>query len=53
MVKLRLKQSLEKSKKKTSRMIFSAVGTAVQLKEYSAKTKRKWTLGIKLSPALE
>jgi hypothetical protein len=32
---------------------FSAVGTAVQLKEYSAKTKRKWTLGIKLSPALE
>jgi hypothetical protein len=32
---------------------FSAVGTAEQLKEYSAKTKRKWTLGIKLTPALE
>ena len=32
---------------------FSAVGTAKQLKEYSAKTKRQWTLGIKLKPALE
>ena len=32
---------------------FSAVGTAQQLKEYSKKTKRKWTLGIKLKPALE
>ena len=32
---------------------FSAVGTVEQLKEYSAKTKRKWTLGIKLTPALE
>ena len=32
---------------------FSAVGTAQQLKEYSMKTKRKWTLGIKLKPALE
>jgi REP element-mobilizing transposase RayT len=32
---------------------FSAVGTAEQLKEYSANTKRKWTLGIKLTPALE
>ncbi len=32
---------------------FSAVGTAEQLKEYSKKTKRKWTLGIKLKPALE
>ena len=32
---------------------FSAVGTAEQLKEYSAKTHRKWTLGIKLKPALE
>jgi hypothetical protein len=29
------------------------VGTAEQLKEYSAKTKRKWTHGIKLIPALE
>ena len=32
---------------------FSAVGTAEQLKDFSAKTKRHWTLGIKLSPALE
>lgn len=32
---------------------FSAVGTAEQLKDYSKKTKRKWTLGIKLTPALE
>ena len=32
---------------------FSAVGTATQLKEYSKKTKRKWTLGIKLKPSLE
>ena len=32
---------------------YSAVGTAEQLKEYSKKTKRKWTLGIKLKPALE
>jgi len=32
---------------------FSAVGTAEQLKEYSAKTKRKWTLGIHLKPTLE
>ena len=32
---------------------FSAVGTAEQLKEFSHKTKRKWTLGIKLTPALE
>ncbi len=32
---------------------FSAVGTVKQLKEYSTKTKRKWTLGIKLKPALE
>ena len=32
---------------------FSAVGTAEQLKEYSIKTKKKWTLGIKLKPALE
>jgi len=32
---------------------FSAVGTVNQLKEYSAKTKRKWTLGIRLKPALE
>ncbi len=32
---------------------FSAVGTAEQLKEFSVKTKRKWTLGIKLTPALE
>ena len=32
---------------------YSAVGTASQLKEFSIKTKRKWTLGIKLTPALE
>jgi REP element-mobilizing transposase RayT len=32
---------------------FSAVGTAEQLKEYSTKTKRNWTLGLKLKPALE
>ena len=32
---------------------YSAVGTAAQLKEFSTKTKRKWTLGIQLKPALE
>ena len=32
---------------------FSAVGTAEQLKEFSIKTKRKWTLGIVLNPQLE
>jgi len=32
---------------------FSAVGTAEQLKEFSEKTKRKWTLGITLKPQLE
>ena len=32
---------------------FSAVGTVNQLKEYSAKTKRKWTSGLRLKPALE
>jgi hypothetical protein len=32
---------------------FSAVGTAEQLKDFSVKTKRHWTLGIKLTPALE
>lgn len=32
---------------------FSAVGTTKQLKEFSAKTKRKWALGIKLEPTLE
>ena len=32
---------------------FSAVGTAEQLKKFSRKTKRKWSLGIKLIPALE
>ena len=32
---------------------FSAVGTAEQLKEYSAKTKRNWTVGIALKPQLE
>ena len=32
---------------------FSAVGTAAQLKEYSQKTNRKWTLGIQLKPTLE
>ena len=32
---------------------FSAVGTAEQLKDFSEKTKRKWTLGITLKPQLE
>lgn len=32
---------------------FSAVGTAEQLKDFSANTKRKWTLGITLKPQLE
>nr|WP_306475093.1 transposase [Marinicella litoralis] len=32
---------------------YSAVGTVEQLKHFSVKTKRKWTLGIKLTPALE
>lgn len=32
---------------------FSAVGTAEQLKRFSTKTKRKWTLGITLKPQLE
>ena len=32
---------------------FSAVGTAAQLIEFSAKVKKKWTLGLKLIPALE
>jgi len=32
---------------------FSAVGTAEQLKEYSKKTKRNWTLGIVLRATLE
>ncbi len=32
---------------------FSAVGTAKQLRAFSVKTKRKWTVGIKLIPALE
>ncbi len=32
---------------------FSAVGTAEQLKEFSQKTKRKWTLGHTLKPQLE
>jgi len=32
---------------------FSAVGTAEQLKEYSKKTKRNWTLGIMLRATLE
>ena len=32
---------------------FSAVGTAEQLMEFSAKTKRKWALGITLKPQLE
>jgi len=32
---------------------FSAVGTAEQLKEFSQKTKRKWTLGIVLNTQLE
>jgi hypothetical protein len=32
---------------------FSAVGTVNQLKEYSAKTQRQWSVGIRLKPALE
>ena len=32
---------------------YSAVGTVSQLKEYSHKTKRKWTLGLRLKPAIE
>jgi hypothetical protein len=32
---------------------YSAVGTVNQLKEYSIKTKRKWSVGIRLKPALE
>lgn len=32
---------------------FTAVGTAEQLKEFSEKTQRKWTLGITLKPQLE
>ncbi len=32
---------------------FSAVGTTSQLKEFSAKTRRQWTIGITLTPALE
>jgi hypothetical protein len=32
---------------------FSAVGTAEQLKDFSQKTKRKWTLGIVLNSQLE
>ena len=32
---------------------FSAVGTVEQLKDFSEKTKRKWTVGITLKPQLE
>src|SRR5690606_6019231 len=32
---------------------YSAVGTVSQLKEYSKKTQRKWSIGIQLKPALE
>jgi len=32
---------------------FSAVGTAEQLKDFSQKNKRKWTLGIVLNSQLE
>ncbi|MCX7544496.1 hypothetical protein [Marinicella gelatinilytica] len=32
---------------------FSAVGTVSQLKEYSIKTKRSWTIGLRLRPALK
>src|SRR5690606_3895659 len=32
---------------------FSAVGTVNQLKEYSQKTQRKWSVGIRLKPTLE
>jgi len=32
---------------------YSAVGTVNQLKEYSSKTKRSWSVGIRLKPALE
>jgi hypothetical protein len=31
----------------------SAVGTAEQLKEFSAKVNKKWSLGLRLKPALE
>jgi len=33
--------------------VFSAVGTAEKLKKYAKKSKCKWTLGIKLKPALK
>ena len=32
---------------------FSAVGTADQLKEFSAKTNKQWSLGLILKPAME
>lgn len=32
---------------------YSAVGTASQLKEFAANTKRSWTLGLRLKPSLE
>ncbi|GAA4812752.1 hypothetical protein GCM10023308_06230 [Marinicella pacifica] len=32
---------------------FTAVGTVNQLKEYSSKTQKKWSVGIRLKPALE
>jgi len=32
---------------------YSAVGTVNQLKDFSTKTKKKWSLGLRLSPALE
>ena len=32
---------------------FTAIGTAAQLKEFSAKTNKQWSLGMILKPALE
>ncbi|KAA3641459.1 MAG: hypothetical protein DWP95_06785, partial [Proteobacteria bacterium] len=32
---------------------YSAIGTASQLKEFAANTKRSWALGLRLKPALE
>jgi len=32
---------------------YSAVGTVTQLKEFSSKMSKKWSLGLSLTPALE
>ena len=32
---------------------YSAVGTVKQLKDYSVRTKKKWTVGLRLAPELE